>query len=319
MRKFVVKNRQKRKYIRKNEKDSLYSFSKTNYGILPILIMAVAFTATIIISAPFRNFFTSIRINLQFPQFSLINPLQFFQTVFFDFVQIGLACIQVLHTAWATILHTVSIMNTAAKQGITIFNPRPLFELLKISLLIVGDSLLYGISVIGHDVLITVEIMTKLLFFMLSFTLSNANFVSILIMHFLFFIWQFILNSAINSIQITIKFGVAATQFIAIACIDIFQILLQIITVAIKIISSAIVFVWMWLNSITTAIFQAINNAFTNVIHFIEIPFKILGAFFLEMKPYVDVLGDHMQMTGEDFTNGFTNIGKVASLMSSPK
>src|SRR5215469_10415896 len=81
MRKFVVKNRQKRKYMRKSEKESLYSFSKTTYGILPILIMAVTFMATVVISTPLRNSLLNVSFKLQLPQLSLSNPLLFFQTI----------------------------------------------------------------------------------------------------------------------------------------------------------------------------------------------------------------------------------------------
>src|SRR5471030_899794 len=104
MRKFVVKNRQKRKYVRKSQKTSSYSFSKTFYGTLPLLIMAIAFMATVIISPTFRTTLSNFKFtiqpihlpslqfsSLQLPKFSVGSPTLFFQTSFSDIDQISIA------------------------------------------------------------------------------------------------------------------------------------------------------------------------------------------------------------------------------------
>ena len=319
MRKFVVKNRQKRKYVKKNEKESLYSFSKTTYGILPILIMAVAFMATITISAPFRNFFVNFRINLQLPQIALSNPLPFFQSVYFDLIQSYLISTQVITAIVTSLFHTFDSATTAAKQGLAIFNPQPLFALLTNSFVVLGNSLWNATLFISKNLLLAGRTTIHFFLFMLSFTLSNANFASILIVHILFFIGQCIISSATIALQFVFKFAIAASQFITNVSVFIFQILLQIITILFTIIASVTVSLWVWLYSVIVATTQAINTAFTNTLHVIEIPFKILEAFGLAMKPYVDMLDHHMLLSGEDFTKGFSNIGKIIAFMSSSK
>src|SRR5438128_1480934 len=53
MKKFKIKNRQKRKYIKKQElAASLSSAQAFTVGIIPLLLMAIAFFATFLISNP---------------------------------------------------------------------------------------------------------------------------------------------------------------------------------------------------------------------------------------------------------------------------
>src|SRR5579872_332283 len=103
MRKFVNKNRHKRKYTKKSEVTS-YPSAKTAYGMIPLLIMLIAFMSTIVISTPLRDSFANIRFNFELPQFSLNNPLSFFETAWTDIVQLGL----VIRTFGETIGMTIS-------------------------------------------------------------------------------------------------------------------------------------------------------------------------------------------------------------------
>ena len=67
------------------------------------------------------------------------------------------------------------------------------------------------------------------------------------------------------------------------------------------------------------SIARAIAYAFAAIMHFIEIPFKILYAYGLLLKPYVIILGNHIAMTGNDFSHGIDSFEKAAVLLSSSK
>ncbi len=67
------------------------------------------------------------------------------------------------------------------------------------------------------------------------------------------------------------------------------------------------------------AIVATISHITAAVVHVIKIPFKILYAFWLQIKPYMMIFGHHIQMSGSDLSNGFASLGKFGSLISSSK
>ena len=119
MRKFVIKNRQKRKYTRKTESVSSFSFSKTAYGLLPILIMIVALMTTLVISAPLRDQITHIRLTFTIPEFSISSPLANIQTVGGIIMQGSIALWNACITIVVLLAQSLGTIGTASIQVLT--------------------------------------------------------------------------------------------------------------------------------------------------------------------------------------------------------
>src|SRR5258708_17588162 len=107
MRKFVIKNRQKRKYNRKIEKIYFFSFSKDAYGMLPLLVMFIAFMSPMIISTPFRDTLSNVKFTFELPEFSLTNPLSFIQSLAGDITHVSLLCWTLMLDAYGTFSQTL--------------------------------------------------------------------------------------------------------------------------------------------------------------------------------------------------------------------
>jgi hypothetical protein len=325
MSKFVVKNRQKRKYVRKREKSSSYSFSKTFYGTLPILIMAVAFMATIIISPSFRNAFSSFKFTLhpiqfpvlqipklQFPTFSIGNPLLFFQTLVFDINQLSAELINIFTALWISLstffAASFSAAGSAAARSIVIFDPRPLLNAISNDSATVGYSLFYTGSFVTLYIVDTCKILLRLSLFSETTSINEVSFVLLYIVHAVSIGLQFILTIISTLLQIIINTVVFTAQLTINVAFAIFSTLFRIVTI-----------VWQTISSIITAIGAWTISVIHTIVHVIEIPFNILEAFGLAMKPYVDFFGRHVAMTGEDFSNGVSSIGKGAAYMTTSK
>lgn len=320
MRKFVVKNRQKRKYVRKSEKQSLYSFSKTTYGMLPVLITAIAFMATLVISSPLRNSLTSFRFSLPFPQLSFSNPFLFFQTFGGDVLQVYTAFITLV-TAILTSINTftaISINNVTHirpainyQPPVISFNFAWLFafeNMISTTFLYLFQNLLKGLVTVDHLVLSFYKVIhlinTSFNMVIASLAITTATSLD-----------TFIITSADVISEITL----VVWQFIAQISILIFHETIVIAGVISHIvleighaILTSIIFI---INAIVRFIIQTTDE----IISVIEIPFKILANFFLILKPYFIILGNHIQMAGGDLNNGFVSIGKVSTELSPPK
>jgi hypothetical protein len=325
MSKFVVKNRQKRKYVRKSEKSSSYSFSKTFYGTLPILIMAVAFMATIIISPSFRNTFSNFKFilhpiqfpvlqipKLQLPTFSIGNPLLFFQTIIFDINQLNAGLVNIFTALWISLstffVASFSATGSAAARNIVIFDPRPLLNTLSSDSATVGYSLFYAGSFVTLYIVDTCKTLLHLSLFSQTTSINEVSFVLSYIVHAISIGFQLILTITSTLLQIIIKTIIFIAQFTTNVAYIVWAMLFRIVTI-----------VWQAIFSIITAIGSWISSVVHAIVHIIEIPFKTLDAFGLAMKPYVDFFGRHVAMTGEDFSNGVSSIGKAASYMSTSK
>lgn len=275
MRKFVIKNRQKRKYIKKTEEFHSFSFSKTMYNLLPLLIMLIAFMATLVISAPLRDQLSHIRVSFTLPEFSLDNPLNANKALLTNTIQGSAA----LWTACVTLF--VILGQSLGKISVTIihlfalFDPRPLFLLIGTSVMTVGDIFVQMINLLMQSLIK----------------------ISALLVHYIILI---------SSLIVT---GVTIVSSIIIQLVGTFVHFLLMIAQVIG----------AWLLSVIVAIGKAIDTIVLTIVHVIEIPFNVLGAFWEQIKPYITIFGKHVQMSGSDLSNGFASWGKVASLMSSPK
>ncbi len=122
----------------------------------------------------------------------------------------------------------------------------------------------------------------------------------------------FISNTIITSLNILVE--------------SIFNVILQIISsIADTIIQIGYVLQVIF-NSIVTFVSHAMLVIVTKIMAFIDAfiavittPFKILGAFWIQIKPYADILWTHIQYSFNDLASGFASFEKIASLLSTPE
>lgn len=312
MRKFVVKNRQKRKYVRKSEKQSLYSFSKTTYGILPILIMAVAFMATLVISTPFRDSLLHLKFTLKIPQFSFTNPLPFFlglgdmiSQLFTIGINAIISLVNSIFTFFTNFIISVSQIriNLGYQPAITLTNN----DFLSISTFIAKTSVVFFQEIIHLVVsayifvnFVTNTLNRLLIYLLLSaiqFTISSTEIFA-----------PEISKAALSAWQMTIQFGILLGNAIINLSLFIFHIVLLVLTT-----------LYAWISIAVETTIHAITSVVDKIIYSIEIPFKVISNFFNQLKPYFAILDKHIGMVGKDFSTGASSLGKASTLMSPSK
>jgi len=299
MRKFVIKNRQKRKYTKKSESISSFSFSKTAYSLLPFLIMLIAFMSTIIISAPFRDTLSNISFTFELPQFSLSNPLYFFQTLASDFSQIGLVMWTITQAVSGTLVQNVALTTGSVTSGI----------FLAINFLFICiTGVLSGFFFVAQQMFLGVSSINQFSLFLQTATFEALYACALWISEETVLSGQFIFLKTIFGAQQFLLLLNYLSHITAFVLISIAHFLMFIGQVVLNAILSTITF-----------IASVINHTGLAIVHTVEIPFKTLAAFGLLLKPYVAIFGKHVQMAGSDFSNGFSDMGKVTSLLSTHK
>ena len=304
--------------MKKSQKESLYSFSKTTYGMLPVLIMAITFMATLVISSPLRDSLLHMRFTVRLPQFSFTNPVIFFIALDKTISQIFLYCISAslsfinsIGTIFTNIIVSLSHIRIRIAYPVITFN---FDEIATISLFISQTTLAFFQAILR----VSLEIihfavrtyffinfinntLTRLLLYVVTSTgdivINETEILTPAIGNFAYIIWQ-------TSIQISIIAG----NTIVMVSLFIFHSVLLIITT-----------IYNWLAIGIQIIFTAITKAIDEIIFVIEIPFKVLAHFFDLMKPYLAILGKHINMVGKDFDTGATSLGKATTYMSSSK
>ena len=306
MRKFVNKNRHKRKYTKKIGPVSSFSLSRTFYGMLPLLVILIALMSTIIISTPFRNSFSQIRLSYEVPQISFEIPQFSFASPFSFLQSLTLAFVQTFADLWSVLQVFSGFIVQFAMQIFVIIS----HALSSLTNIFVLELLIpyHAVTFIGQEFFAGLDVIAQV------FLVGEYFFVNI--------------AKNITAFIVTIAIGVGMSIVNVLLSIEhgaitIVEYLLQwigMISIAIYRISVLIGnFIWTNLMTVTSFIETAIHNFFIALFSVIEIPFKILYSFLLVIKPYVDFFGKHVQMTGIDLSNGFASWGKVASLMSSAK
>ena len=305
MKKFVIKNRRKRKYVRKKGENSEYTFSKTLYSMLPMLIMVIAFMATIIISTSFRDSFAKIRFTFQPPQISISDP--------------ALLLVTLSEIILTDVYHIFASIASAFGECIDILNPMPAVNVIGDWSFVFGNFIFAVVNVVIQAMVNSVNALAQLLS---SVFFEVTNGVSLIIslftniftqtglwmIEFLKIAAQIIINALIFSIKIVLLTnGIILSAF------------LQIAIMLIKVITSVAIFAWTWIGFGLNLLLNFLGTVIHKIITAIEIPFKVLGAFGMRMRPYADMLGQHIEMTGKDFTNGLKDLGNVTSSMRPPK
>jgi len=323
----------------------------------PILIILIAFTATLIISTSFRNAFSHIQLSFQLPHFQVPHfqtlRLQFPRLSFIDafstFQTIPTATLKIIVPTAAAIASTtgnlyentssitlrafdnfsffilsqtpslLAISSITFKQVVflgTLANPMPLFfsgDILLITfinatgslLLSLGDMLIYNLG-------LSILTFSHGLFF-LGITVQSAI--------------MAILTSIIRFVTVITQTIISASYFFIITCFRLSISFLSLCGTTVVTISGAVlqgiiylsIALWGGVVFVVSAIFGALTYALNAMIHIIEIPFKILNAFWLQIKPYVDIFLRHVQMTGKDFSGGVTSFDNVVSIVNSSK
>lgn len=76
-----------------------------------------------------------------------------------------------------------------------------------------------------------------------------------------------------------------------------------------------VLFLFNWFVSIVTAIANAILWFIHGIVRVILIPFQVIGAFWLMVKPYVDTLLYYCGLAVSDMGQGFSNLANLGSLL----
>lgn len=319
MKKFVVKNRQKRRYLKKSEKQSLYSFSKTTYGILPVLIMTVAFMATLVISAPLRNSLQNIKFSFALPQFSLNNPLPFFEIYLTDalqFFELVITFTRTLNTIFNNFLFNTFL--TISHIRLT-FYYQPTTNFLIDGLLTTGGFISYLITDVVQALTESyTTVLHSVQYISSTINLINNTF-NLFIVYLFTYLTQFIVTIFLALSKTIADMAVSSGQVIYRASITLFQILLSSSIIIGHVIFLAAYTIGTWLVFLVDSLFNTIAKIINEIIYVIEIPFKILENFFISMRPYFDILGRHIQMVGSDFTNSAKSFENATVYISSSK
>jgi hypothetical protein len=297
MRKFVIKNRQKRKYIKKSEQQSSLSFIKTLYGMLPLLIMMVALMTTMIITSPLRDPQASIRFTFDLPTISFQNPFIFFQTLA-DFLGEGfLAFVSGFATLIDSFIHILQSGVNSALYTVMLLDPRPLFLVIGSGFMTIVVAISFMCTQIIH-VLLTLFLIISYFF---QLFVTSIAITSTAVLH---FIGTTIIAAGRSAVTVV----VTLTQVMSVIGLTIFHFFVMV---------GQTVIAWIWSVLVAFAVF--INHLIDAIVQGIEWPFKIIGAFLYKFKPVGDMLGKHIALAASDLGGCFSNFGKTINYLSSTK
>ena len=327
MHKFIIKHRNKRKYIKKTKIIHSFSLSKAIFGMMPLIIMLVAFMTTLVISAPLRNSLSTIRVTFQMPDFSLVIPFAVINNIFQEMNHGMLHVGTITNTIFAGFAKFAPLIEGGVFRLIQLLDPLPFYSftsrsLISLSLVIWSFNgailqsiqilfvlLVHNLLMIGNFVVTIIQRTSSILLNTLDMTgqmmittvtaIGNdlVSFAEIIVHFFVsvfLVIYQLLLNTAIIITQ--------ALLSTAEICIHFLIVLTQIL--------------WTGLLFTIRTITEAINHAVNTIIYYIEMPFKNIYAFWLVMKPYVDIFNRHIRMTGNDLSNGFASLGNFGNLIN---
>ena len=266
---------------------------------MPLLVMLIAFMSTMIISAPVRDAFSNISFTFELPQFSFTNPLHFFQIALDDLTQFGFmiwGITQMFANAFSQGFNSAA--NNVSTSTFTFAN------FISFCASLIWSAIQFAV----HEIATVLGIIAQ---FFTTFALSCVKFIDACLSittHSAVAVGQWFAKTMQNTVQLTIFISLVLIHYAVIVILTIWD---AIIFTG-KLISNAVI-------TSATYIGSVIAHVTSAIIHVIEIPFKVLYAFWLLIKPYVAIFGNHVKMSGGDFSNMFTSLGKVASLVSRPK
>lgn len=294
MRKFKVKNRQKRKYTRHSGPQSSYQFSPLVAGILPTVILAITFIAMLLmnmnlrepanITVPQPTFAPpSISIpTLTIPTISLnelFQPIRnlpnlFAQPVAFliGMVELVSDSIQFILTSFVAGLEQLAIM----------LDPRPMF-------VSIGQGSIAAASSAGAAGVSIVDAVANMF----------ANIFG---------------SIAYAGVQIGNGMQIAGNAIVS-AFLYVLELLGMAFWFLVNGIVQIVLFLFNGFISIVTTIANAISAFINKVVSIILIPFQVIGAFWMMVKPYVDTLLYYCGLAVNDMGQGFNNLANLGSIL----
>lgn len=298
MRKFKIKNRQKRKYTRKNApQPSMPLEGGWSFGLLPFLVLAIALFTTLIISHNLREQDLVIEFAFQLPTFST-EPFEQFIASIPSLLTQPTAFVASL---WTLVIESVigfgvfvsdastaaaTVIVSAIAQIATMLDPRPVITAM-------GNGITSGGTAIGT---FFVQLFEAIVF--------AINYIIQSLLAFFVLIGQ--------AISFAASLVYSAVVFVMNAILD------------------ALIVVANTLTAITITVYQAIAaavqftivkvNAFVDAtLYFLGTPFRMLAAFWEVIKPYVEIFMQHLQMAGADLNNGFKALSNFSSIIGPTK
>lgn len=289
MRKFKVRNRQKRKYTRHNMPESSYQFSSLYAGLLPTVILAITFAAMLVMN---MNLGEPESIAIEQPQFSqpsfslptfslndILRPIQNLPNLFVQPAAFLIGLIDLIATTMQSVLTAFVV---GLERLLIMLDPRALFTA-------IGQSSADVASNAGAAGTSTVNVVSG----------ATGAFA----------------NGLINAI---VQLGIGI-QTVLNAIVSFVLYILSILGTAfwflVNGIAQIVLFVFHGFVSIITTIANAIGVLVNRLVNIILIPFQVIGAFWLVVKPYVDTLLYYCSLALNDMGQGFTNLANLGSLL----
>ncbi len=288
MRKFTVKNRQKRKYTRKSAPQEVYRISKIwSVSLLPVIIVVVAFLTTMLINLNLRETTVSSAPQIAIPEISVTFSLEEVIKPFQNLPNLFNQPVAFLASFAALALNGLSYgavaLGNVLVLALTFLDPRPglinggnAFATLFTAMETIGIAFISGVLNIGE---------------LLIQSIASALTMSV----------SFIQNVS----STTFEYVGRGMETITTGVGFVIEKVVWIFSVIIDTIVGVLVF-----------IYEKIAAFINGVIRIILIPFNILGAFWEQIKPPVMQLGYYIQMAGVDLTRSFESFGKLASVLS---
>lgn len=267
MKKFKVKNRKKRKYIRKISSADISSSKTAFIGITPFLSIAIAFLTTTVINAnpfstiPFHHSITFSWPTIVIPTFQL--PEIAISKPDINFPEINLTPL------W----QTVSRIPTFVQNTLQLLNPLPF---------LLAISTAFFFTIIHSLQFMTTAIISGISQFIVFDVFVITNFLGS--------VYDAILNMW-RAVQLI-------TQGILLLSLMLYNLLLYI--------GKSIIVGLSFIGHKFTLAMNAISTT-------IQIPFKILGEYYQQIKPYLDILGMHINQSLHNMSVGFTNLSTLSS------
>lgn len=275
MRKFKVKNRPKRKYTRKTEHQ--YSNDLLTKSIFVGIIPLI-----VVAIALYSTLLISQNLRVETPTIEL--PTYQPPTISFSW-------------DWSiSIIANISLFLEQTKQSLTLLGTQTV---------IYTQAL--GVSLGTAFVWIAAMLDPRPLFIILG---QGIYSVSVTI----FQIFQLVMQTTQNTMQVYATVLWETAQFI-------FQIVGITISYIIHFIAIVLNTLWDFAIATSHVIASWAHIAFVKLVamidatlYFLGTPFRALAAFWIQIKPYVDVLLAHVQMTFNDFNNGVKSLNSLTSL-----
>lgn len=285
MRKFKVKNRQKRKYTRHINVPNQPEVSPLLIGMLPTVVLAIALVATMFINLNLREHTVTFQPQITLPEFTLptfslteiLTPLYSLPNLLTEpaafagslGMLIATGIQQASISAWTGLLWTLALLDpriavAAFGQGIVSFfaGIGVIFTLLGDGSVRIGELFMQSLGAVGTNIT------------------AGANTV-----------WS-----------MTVEYTLRGASIISTSVVFVFDKIVQLLLL----IFNAIAFVFGF-------IFTKIAEFLDAVWKVIMIPFNILAAIGVMMQPYVDILNMHIGMVGDDLANGFASFEELSS------